>query len=156
MEKEVKIKIISKVYDISDCPEDGKYPSQDETRCDTIEMSAYGIMTINDGVYSIEYDESCEGMGGTKTRLFFDLNNPGCVNLFRRGTVCGDLVFDRDADRNVFMYQNDVMPFELALVTKRLVNRLGEDGGTLHIDYKLELQATNIERTVFDMLVKVM
>ncbi len=155
MEKEVKIKIISKVYDISDCPADGKYPAQDEAQCDVIEMSAYGKMTLADGVYSIEYDECCEGMSGTKTRLFFDVDRPGCVSLFRRGTVCGDLVFDQEIGRSVFMYQNEIMPFEMALVTKRLVNRLGEDGGTLHLDYKIELQATNIERTVFDMLVKV-
>ena len=46
------------------------------------------------------------------------------------------------------------MPLEAELVTNKLVNGIGEEGGTLHLDYKVNFQGSGAQRTVFNMSVK--
>lgn len=143
MEKEVRIKIISK---ISDPAENGD--------CEKFDVSVPGRLSVNDGAVCIDYEEGTEGLEGVKTRFFFTLDRPGRVSMRRRGNVCLDLVFDCTAGSSNFTYQNGIMPFEGSLVTDRLINSIGSGGGTLHIDYRLGLGGEYTRRTVFNMSVR--
>lgn len=143
MEKEVRIKIISKISDPAEKGESEKFV-----------VSARGKLSVKDRSVYIDFEEHAEGLEGVKTRFSFTLDRPGRVSMRRRGSVNNDLVFDCTAGSSSFTYHNDIMPFEGSLVTDRLVNSIGRDGGALHLDYRLGFGGEYSQKTVLNMSVK--
>lgn len=142
MEKEVKIKIISKISDTAEKGESEKFV-----------VSARGKLSVKDRSVYIDFEERAEGLEGVKTRFSFTLDRPQRVSMRRRGSVNNDLVFDCTESSN-FTYHNDTMPFEGSLVTDKLINSIGAGGGTLHIDYRLGFGGEYTQRTVLYLSVK--
>ena len=160
MNKEVKIKILSRVYDLQQSDKIEKYiESHPDYAEDDIsmkfEVSCRGVMTESDGVYTLSYEEPADnGLGRTTTRISFHRDTPGTVTLSREGEVRSHFVYDEALPRRTYLYETPLMPFEMAIATKRVVNRLGVRGGTLHLDYKVDMNGSNMERTVLDILVR--
>lgn len=150
MKKEVRIKIMSKINNLTENGDSEVFFDGG----DKVEVSTLGKLEVKDGVIYIDYEECTEGLEGTRTLFFFDTEHPERVNLCRRGSVCFDLVFEDAKKSSNFTYQNDIMPLEAELVTNKLVNGIGEEGGTLHLDYKVNFQGSGAQRTVFNMSVK--
>ncbi|MCI8331317.1 MAG: DUF1934 domain-containing protein [Clostridiales bacterium] len=162
MKKEVKIKLLSRIYDLQASDHLEKYieshPSYAEDEISTaFEMSCRGVLTVEEDQISVSYKEpETEGMGDTETTLFFKRSDPQTVNLYRTGAVKSDLVFNVERGRQTCVYQTEIAPFMLAIVTKKLSNSLTADGGTIHLDYKIEINNMNVERTILDLSVKVL
>lgn len=74
--------------------------------------------------------------------------------LDREGEVRSHFVFDESAPRSTYFYETSLVPFEMSVATKRLVNRIGPRGGTLHLDYKIDMHGRNMERAVLDIMVR--
>ncbi|MCI8589333.1 MAG: DUF1934 domain-containing protein [Clostridiales bacterium] len=162
MKKEVKIHLNSRIFDLQASDQLEKYieahPAYEAEEVSTaFEMSCRGVLTAEDGRISVRYKEpETEGMGDTTTTLFFECSEPQTVNLCRTGAVKSDLVFNVDSGRKTCVYQTEVAPFMLSIVTKKLVNTLSAEGGALHLDYKIEINNMNVERTILDLTVKVL
>lgn len=162
MNKEVKIKIISRVYDLQQSDKIEKYmeshPGYAEDDISMkFEVSCRGALSETDGLFTLSYDEpSDNGMGRTTTRISFHRDTPGTVTLSREGEVRSHFVYDEALPRRTYLYETPLMPFEMAIVTKSVVNRMGVRGGTLHLDYKMDVGGSNVERTVLDILVRPM
>lgn len=160
MEKKVKIKLISRIYDLQESENIEKYISEHPgyTQDDIstkIELSCKGLLKTEDGRLSLIYKEpEAEGLGDTQTQISFEQTDPETVCLYRTGDIRSDLVFNAQAGRKTCLYQTELLPFELSIVTRKLVNRLHESGGTLHLDYKIEINSMNVERTVLDLMVR--
>lgn len=160
MKKDVKIKLVSRVYDLQQSDKIEKYMEEhpDYTEDDIsmkFEVSCRGIMSEEDGVFTLSYDEpSGGGMGKTTTVISFHRDTPATVTLDREGEVRSHFVYDEALPRRTYLYETPLMPFEMSIVTKRVVNRLGVRGGTLHLDYKMDMNGSNMERTVLDLLVR--
>lgn len=160
MKKEVKIKIISRVYDLQQSDKIERYMEThpDYTEDDIsskFEISCRGTLAEADGVFTLTYTEPAGGgMGDTTTTISFNKDTPDTVSLQREGEVRSYFLFDTGEARRTYLYETPIMTFEMAIVTKRLVNRLGVKGGTLHLDYKVDMNAQNMERTVLDLMVR--
>ena len=161
MKKEVKINLTSRIFDLQVSDHLEKYienhPSYPEDEISTaFEMSSRGVMTIEQDQIRVSYKEpETEGMGDTTTTLVFDRTDPQTLHLFRTGAVKSNLVFNVERGRQTCVYQTEEAPFTLGIVTKKLSNTLSEEGGAIHLDYKIEINNMNAERTILDLTVKV-
>ena len=55
---------------------------------DTFELSSEGVLYIDDGRVTVEYNETeLTGMAGAKTKVSFTRDNPALVTMMREGTV---------------------------------------------------------------------
>ena len=125
--------------------EDGNIdePQQMEMFCD-------GRLRLTDDEFSLTYEETeLTGMEGSESQLSFRRAEPGLVTMLRTGSVTTALVFER-GKRHICVYQTPYMPFEVCVHTLEIDNRLaisdGQIGGTLGLDYVVEIRGARAER----------
>lgn len=164
MEKNIKIKIISKQYELSkklmeklfeefdeDVDDEGAPKSHEDE--DTLELSAEGVISDDGGRIEIRYDESeLTGMEGASTTLSFDKKNHELVTMLRGGSVTTALVFEQKK-RHICVYETPYMPFELCIHTLAVKNEL-LTRGLLYLDYVVEFKGAQAERTKFTMTIE--
>lgn len=68
---------------------------------------------------------------------------PGCVVLQRQGEVSSKMVF-RPGRRCLGDYATPYGAMDMAVTTRRLDDRLGDDGGELTLEYDLELGGSGL------------
>ncbi len=114
------------------------------------EMFCNGRLRLTDDEFSLSYEETeLTGMEGTQSQLSFRRDTPGLISLLRTGTVTTALVFEQ-GKRHVSVYQTPYMPFEVCVYTLKVNNGLdvrdGHVGGTLELDYIVEIHGARAER----------
>lgn len=172
MEKAIKIKIKSIQYDIDGMgselffSEDGTpytakkgaaHGNGDKNSVptsNTIELESEGLLKVEDGRLEISYEETeLTGMAGSTTAVSFAEDTPGLVSMIREGSVNTVLVFEQ-SKRNICVYETEYMPFEICIHTYNIENNLTRDGGTLSLDYVIEIHGSATERTRFTLEVR--
>jgi uncharacterized beta-barrel protein YwiB (DUF1934 family) len=99
---------------------------------------------------TISYKESeLTGMEGTTTSIIYQKSEPHVISMVRSGTVRTALVFE-EHKRHICVYETPIMPFEVSVQTKKVVNGIEKDGN-LRLEYTVELRGANAERTRFSM-----
>ncbi len=122
----------------------------DDASDDIFELSSEGVLYIQDGRVTVEYNETeLTGMAGTKTKLSFAQNNPDLVTMMREGAVETIMVFEQGR-QHICSYLTAYMPFELCIRTFRVINELLERG-FLYLDYTVEVRGARLERNKFTM-----
>lgn len=157
--KDVRIFINSVRYEIdSSIFEDGLSENVFSDTADTkqaepekMQIKTRGTFEIkDDGRAEIVYDETeLTGMEGSQTVISFDTEKSGTVTMLRTGSVSTTLVFEK-GKRHHCMYSTPYMPFEICVRSFEVNNRIA-DGGTLLIDYVVEIRGARAERTKFSM-----
>lgn len=113
-----------------------------------IEFSTEGTLSDDGKRIEISYDESdlC-GMNGSRTTLLFDKISPNLITMVRTGEYNASLVFNAVGQRQRCMYDTGILPpFELSVLTRRIDNCLSyENGGTLSLDYIIEMRGVKTE-----------
>lgn len=112
-----------------------------------IEFTTDGTLSDDGNRIEVSYEESelC-GMAGARTTLLFDKVSPGLVTMVRTGSYTTSLVFNAAEVRQRCMYDTGIMPpFELSVLTRRIDNRLSYEGGTLTLDYIIEMRGVKTE-----------
>lgn len=123
---------------------------EDDNADDTFELSSEGVLYIDDGRVTVEYQETeLTGMAGAKTKVSFTRDNPALVTMMREGTVETVMVFEQGR-QHICSYLTAYMPFELCVRTFRVVNELLESG-FLYLDYTVEVRGARLERNKFTM-----
>ncbi len=163
--EEVRIKIRSELYEVeeslfSDLPGDedcfeeifsDDVPNE-SVEIDVLEINTLGRMTVDNDRVTFSYDETeTTGMEGSVTALTYLEVDPEIISMLREGTVSATLVFE-EGKRHHCIYNTPIMPFEVCVRTKKVVNRLSTDG-TLELDYIIEIRGAKAERTRFFMQV---
>ena len=165
MEKQIKIKIISKQYELSrklmeklfaefeeDNDDEDETPQKNEDE-DTLELFAQGYISDDGDRIEISYNESeLTGMDGASTTLSFDKKNPSLVTMLRGGSVTTAMVFE-EKKRHICVYETPYMPFELCIHTLDVKNEL-LTRGLLYLDYVVEFKGAQAERTKFTMTIE--
>ena len=162
--EEVRIKIRSELYEVeeslfSDMPEDEDGLAEaianavdGEGESDVLEINTLGTLTVDGGRVTFSYNETeSTGMEGSVTAVTYLDSNPDVVSMIREGTVSATLVFE-EGQRHHCIYNTPIMPFEICVRTKKVVNRLSING-TLELDYIIEIRGAKAERTRFYMQV---
>lgn len=112
-----------------------------------IEFTTDGILSDDGFRIEVSYEESelC-GMAGSRTTLLFDKVSPGLVTMVRTGSYTTSLVFNAAEVRQRCMYDTGILPpFELSVLTRKIDNRLSYEGGTLSLDYIIEMRGVKTE-----------
>ena len=123
---------------------------------ETIEFSAEGLMTFDDGgLVSVKYAESARlGMDSAQTSLTYSLSDPALVTMVRTGTGGMSLSFNASSRRQICQYDLGFAKLELCVVTRKVTNSLTAEGGKLILDYFVEIKGLKTEHTFFEMEVR--
>jgi len=120
----------------------------DDAVNDKIEYSTQGTLSVNGEKIIVSYEESeLMGLDGCETSLYFNKISPNIVTMTRTGSVVSGLVFDPTDKRHICTYETDFMPIEFCICTRSVGNNLTYDnGGTLNLDYDIEVRGVRTER----------
>ena len=114
-------------------------------------MEVMELERDEDGRISLSYDETeLTGMEGSTTTVTFAEDDPGTVTMLRFGSVTTTLVFEQER-RHICVYETPIMPFEICIYARRVQNDLTMDGGSMLLDYLIEIHGAKAERTLFEL-----
>lgn len=156
--QETRIKILSELYEVeaslfTEEVSDEEFFSRAEDQtveADIVEINSLGVFNDDGERVSVSYEETeATGMEGSATSVSFLKKDPSIVTMTRDGIVSATLVFE-EGKRHHCIYKTPFMPFEVCVCTKKVVNRLQEDG-SLDLDYVVEIRGAKAERTKFKM-----
>lgn len=117
---------------------------------DQIDLITTGRLYCRNGKYFISYEESeLTGMEGTRTTLKLEGRQ---VTLTRTGTHPSQMLF-AEHKRHVGLYQTEIGALAISTHTSHLVNTIGENGGSLAIDYTVEIDSNLAGTHRFEMAV---
>ena len=117
---------------------------------DRIDLITAGRLYRRGGKYFISYEESeLTGMEGTRTTLKLEDSQ---VTLMRTGTQPSQMLFAENK-RHVGLYHTEVGSMAIATYTSQLVNTIDENGGSLSIDYTVEIDSSVAGRHRLEMAV---
>ena len=138
MKKEVMLNIRSR-QQFEGCEEDG------------MELITGGKLYVRGGKVYVTYEESeLTGLAGARTTLRLDGDR---VTMLRSGKGAAQMEF-RQGERHVGLYPTPGGPPTVATYTERVDNQVGADGGTLRIDYAIEIEHSNGGRNRFEVSVR--
>lgn len=101
--------------------------------------------------YYISYEESAlTGLEGTRTTVKLD---GGSVSMIRTGACPSEMLF-LENQRHVGLYHpGNGISMTISTHTSRIHNTIGDDGGTLAIDYSIEVDNNLAGHHHFEMMV---
>ncbi|MBQ4353483.1 MAG: DUF1934 domain-containing protein [Clostridia bacterium] len=106
-------------------------------------------------VIEISYAEE-ESMDNTGTVIRYDPSKPGCAAIYHTGGVMSTLICEK-GKRHISAYQTPIMPFEVAVFTKKCEGGFTfENGGSLELDYMVEIRGADMQRTMMTIDVRVL
>ena len=104
---------------------------------DVIELVTSGTLSHTDSGYHLSYQETeLTGLGGTTTT--FHVEPDSKVTLIRLGEVTSQMVFE-EQKKHISAYETPYGAMTVGVATHRVSANLSETGGTLEIDYALEI-----------------
>lgn len=104
------------------------------------------LKKAGDNTLELSYADN-ESLDGTFTVIRIDAAHPNMVTIMRSGGIVNTIVCEKGV-RHISVYDTPVMPFQLAVYTKKCEGAITfEKGGTLELDYMVELRGTDIQRT---------
>lgn len=104
---------------------------------DKSKMATDGELSYEDGKYFLVYDEILSDSDTVHTTLSFDETENGVISLKRNGAVDMSCVFC-EGERFRFSYDVGFAETELTVFGKHIKNTIGENGGSIFIEYSLE------------------
>ena len=123
--------------------EEGTQPKMPTEESDTYTFCTTAGMKTECGVVTITYEENT----GCTSEIIFDTGKPEMVTIHRTGGIMNTLVLEK-GKRHISVYNTPVMPFETAVLAKKVdVNMTYEDGGDIALDYLVELRGLDLQRT---------
>lgn len=144
MRKPISINIISRqTRSEGDFFADGDNKNEEQK----IEISTEGVLVHEDGRFSVRYDETeLTGMEGSVTVVEFSDDDPSTVTMTRSGSASASMIF-KENSRYMSTYETGIFPIEMCVATKSVCNEITENGGTVTIDYTIEIHGVCMERT---------
>lgn len=126
----------------------------DTADCTTYKIMSEASIEIKKGQLSIFYDESkLTGFENTSTQIQFNTKSPDMVTITKTGGICTSLVIE-NGKRHICMYETPLMQFEISTYGIKLTNNITKDGGTLIIDYIVEIHGAVAEHTILKLRAK--
>ena len=119
---------------------------------ETIELITRGTMTGRNGKFAISYEETeMTGIPGVTTT--FMIFNPKRVVLTREGALHSRMVFEKDV-RNESLYDLGFGSLMVGVCAKEIRVDLSETGGSLYIDYTVEVEQSMAGRNTYEISIE--
>lgn len=116
------------------------------------EIISTGYLVDDGECYTVSYEESqLTGMEGSMSSVTFRHSDKELVNMIRSGAVSTAMTF-RPHHRTITSYQTPFMPFEVGVHCLTVKNMLAE-GGSLFLDYIIEIRGGEAERCMMEFAV---
>lgn len=110
-----------------------------------------GLFYIKNETYYVRYEETeISGMDGTTTTLKI---KPDSLIMIRKGTTNAKMEFKKGLD-NVSMYDTPYGTLQITTHTKVADICVNEEGGSVHIEYDMDISGQKIPRTTLDVEIK--
>ena len=157
-EKNVRIKIKSIISDLAAfdmCAKViGEEKAVEAAEDEVIEMTTDAILRDDGKNIELRYKESEEmGMPNTTTSLIFPKADPNQLSMVRTGENTAAFSFSDTLKRQRCSYNVAGFVMELCVCTRSIKNLIGMDGGTLELDYTIEVQGVKTQRNRFSVRV---
>ncbi len=157
-EKNVRIKIKSIMSDLmafNVCAgKIGEERAVEAVEEDVIEFSSDAVIRDDGKNIELIYKESEEmGMPNTATSLIFSKDDPNLLNMIRTGENTASFLFNDTVKRQRCAYNAGGFPMEICVCTRSIDNRITMDGGSLELDYLVEIQGVKTQRNRFSVRV---
>ncbi len=129
--------------------------AQQEEEPDRYVFRCDGVMSIRNGTIVIRYEEDdANGMGGTRSEIVLSEKKKNMVSIVRTGAVANTLVCEKGR-RHISAYKTPVMPFQICVFAKECEQNVTfESGGTIFMNYYVELRGTEMQHTKMRITVK--
>lgn len=125
-----------------------------EAENNSFSLVSEGDLFIEGTRLNLSYEESAvEGVEGCSTVISFDLSDPECVTIERRGPLSSVFVISK-GERLFSTYSTPFGMLDMCVFGKKVENFLTEDGGSLVMDYGVELKGLTAQRTRMEVKVK--
>ena len=104
---------------------------------DVIELVTEGTMEYEDGVWTIQYEESdLTGLAGVTTTFRVE---KGKIVLNRTGKLNSEMVF-REGVEHTSLYQMDFGALMITVCATRILAMLNDQGGMIDLVYNIEIE----------------
>lgn len=119
---------------------------------ETVELVSRGTFASCNGKYAITYEET--ELTGTKgvTTTFF-IPNDGRIVLSRSGAIQSKMVFSA-GDRHESLYDLGFGALLITIAARTLQVDLSENGGTVRIDYTVEVEQSTTSHNAYELKVE--
>lgn len=118
---------------------------------DTIDFTTDGFYTFENGIAKLAYFESeVTGLSGTHTSVVI---SPLGVIVDRKGTLTSRMEF-RPGEKKSFLYDTPVGSATMNMNTRSIRHSFGPQGGSLEIDYVLDMEHTVVSSNKFTLSVR--
>lgn len=115
------------------------------------ELMTEGTMSTGEGGVTLIYQESeLTGLEGTQTTIQVE---PECVTILREGQVNSQMVFQQGR-RHLSLYNTPYGTMTMGVSTRRMKVDLDDTGGSIEIDYAIEIDHAVAGQNVFQIYVK--
>jgi len=119
-------------------------------------LTSEGVLSVKNGRLCLSYEETAiEGVEGCTTVISFELGSPDCVTVERRGPLASAFVISR-GERLFSVYKTPYGAIDMCIYARKVENTLTEEGGTLYLDYAVELRGLTAQRTKMEVKVRVL
>ena len=125
------------------------YPGE---KPETVELISRGTFSSCNGKYAISYEETeLTGTKGVKTTFFI----PGKdrIVLTRSGAISSKMVFSA-GDRHESLYDLGFGALLITIAARSLQVNLSENGGTVRIDYTVEVEQSATSHNSYELLIQ--
>lgn len=115
-----------------------------------IEYSTDGTLSETEDTVILRYEEASEtGIDNTFTTLVFPKDQPNFLNMGRSGEYKASIVFNDKVRRQPCVYNVCGHTMEFCITTRHIDNKLTLEGGSIDVDYIIEMNGMNAQRTRF-------
>lgn len=115
------------------------------------ELMTEGTMSTGEGGVTLIYQESeLTGLEGTQTTIQVE---PECVTILREGQVNSQMVFQQGR-RHLSLYNTPYGTMTMGVSTRRMKVDLDDTGGSIEIDYAIEIDHAVAGQNLFQIYVK--
>lgn len=122
---------------------------------DIIETVTDGSIRVERDAFTVSYKEHEKmGFSNSTTSLSFNPSSPNVITMIRTGDASSAMLFDPSANRQICSYDTGIMPIELAVNTKNVRNSLTESGGSIFLEYTVEMRGIKTQHTQMEFKVK--
>lgn len=113
-----------------------------------------GVLEMREGRLALSYkEEAIVGTQGCTTVISFDRSVPECVTVERCGPLSSVFVISK-GERLFSVYSTPYGNLDMCIYAKKVENTLSLDGGTLILDYAVELKGLTAQRTRMEVKVR--
>lgn len=116
-----------------------------------IEFTSVGKMARHNGKWCVYYNESKQMSEDTKTVL--KVYDDGVVKIIRSGGNNSRLVLEK-GKRYSSQYETDVGSLNIAINTNDVVFDIDENGGCVHLDYSVDINAGFVSKNAVDITIR--